>query len=588
MPSAIRVLDRLDELAGDVSIPGAASGDILYRGASKWQNLPKGSNGQVLALSGGLPVWASLPPDVGFANPMTTAGDLIVGGASGAAGRLAIGAAGTILVGGSTPAWSGAPTLSGALTVQGQILAADGSTAAPSISFANVGSTGLKKQTGSGGLVISSGNVDVVCIRNDNFRLGSAIYFGWASGSPDTTGSDLTLYRDAADTLAQRRSTNAQSFLLYNTYTDASNYERAFFRWVSNALEIGTEKAGTGVGRDIKLKPIGDTSQNGNIYLSDGGNVSALRLYFSPANNSPTAYIGWPNKTNSGSGKALTAEGENVTFGAGGDLVLSAGGGGLGGNADRAGGTLYLSGGRSTGAGVPGSIIFRTATASATGLTYNALSNRWEINAAGHLLASTDNSWDIGADGANRPRTIFAGTGIKSPVAFSTGDKGGGISTFGIGWQNGAGSYYNDLRWDTTRTAFYVRSGAGFGLAGSINWYSGTEGSSAFDISLLRDGAGILAQRNGTTVQIKRIYETFTDASNYARLSIITAAGDYSIKPEAAGTGTLRGLVLVASGGKLGFYGVAAVTRQVLATGAGATVDNVITALQNLGLVSQT
>lgn len=42
------------------------------------------------------------------------------------------------------------------------------------------------------------------------------------------------------------------------------------------------------------------------------------------------------------------------------------------------------------------------------------------------------------------------------------------------------------------------------------------------------------------------------------------------------------------SGGvKLGFYGQAAVARQLLATGAGATVDDVITALQNLGLLRQ-
>ena len=40
-------------------------------------------------------------------------------------------------------------------------------------------------------------------------------------------------------------------------------------------------------------------------------------------------------------------------------------------------------------------------------------------------------------------------------------------------------------------------------------------------------------------------------------------------------------------GVKLGFYGQAAVTRQLLATGAGATVDDVITALQNLGLLKQ-
>lgn len=38
---------------------------------------------------------------------------------------------------------------------------------------------------------------------------------------------------------------------------------------------------------------------------------------------------------------------------------------------------------------------------------------------------------------------------------------------------------------------------------------------------------------------------------------------------------------------QLGFYGVTPISRAVLATGAGATVDNVITALQNLGLVKQ-
>ena len=37
----------------------------------------------------------------------------------------------------------------------------------------------------------------------------------------------------------------------------------------------------------------------------------------------------------------------------------------------------------------------------------------------------------------------------------------------------------------------------------------------------------------------------------------------------------------------IGFYGVSAVARAVLATGAGHTVDDVIAALQNLGLVKQ-
>lgn len=117
--TAFKLPDRLDELVGDVDLTtlAPATGDILYRGASKWQNLPKGSDGKVLTLSGGLPSWQSLPPDVGFANPMTTAGDLIVGGASGMAGRLGVGAAGTILVGGTTPAWSASPSIDGPVTI---------------------------------------------------------------------------------------------------------------------------------------------------------------------------------------------------------------------------------------------------------------------------------------------------------------------------------------------------------------------------------------------------------------------------------------------------------------------------------------
>ncbi len=41
------------------------------------------------------------------------------------------------------------------------------------------------------------------------------------------------------------------------------------------------------------------------------------------------------------------------------------------------------------------------------------------------------------------------------------------------------------------------------------------------------------------------------------------------------------------SEGRIGFYGVTPIARQVLATGSGATVDDVIVALQNLGLVKQ-
>lgn len=66
--------------------------------------------------------------------------------------------------------------------------------------------------------------------------------------------ADLRLYRDgAANTLAQRNGTNAQVSRLYNTYTDASNYERWSCRWDGNILKFGTEKAGTGVTRQFGI-----------------------------------------------------------------------------------------------------------------------------------------------------------------------------------------------------------------------------------------------------------------------------------------------------------------------------------------------
>lgn len=68
------------------------------------------------------------------------------------------------------------------------------------------------------------------------------------------------------------------------------------------------------------------------------------------------------------------------------------------------------------------------------------------------------------------------------------------------------------------------------------------------DVVLARDAAGIFAQRNGTNAQTSRVYGTYTNASNYRRVSIaMTTAGVASIAPEGAGTGA-SGNVLHISG----------------------------------------
>lgn len=65
---------------------------------------------------------------------------------------------------------------------------------------------------------------------------------------------------------------------------------------------------------------------------------------------------------------------------------------------------------------------------------------------------------------------------------------------------------------------------------------------------LVEDATDIVAQRRGTNSQVFRIYDTFTDASNYARLSLSAVPSTYTITPQAAGTGSLRNLDLGAVG----------------------------------------
>jgi hypothetical protein len=86
----------------------------------------------------------------------------------------------------------------------------------------------------------------------------------------------VLLTADAANTLAVRNGTNAQAFRLYNTFTDASNYERAFMRWTSNTLEIGTEAGGTGTGRDLRLlaNGIARVTCSNSITLSPTGTAN--------------------------------------------------------------------------------------------------------------------------------------------------------------------------------------------------------------------------------------------------------------------------------------------------------------------------
>ena len=160
-------------------------------------------------------------------------------------------------------------------------------------------------------------------------RLASGIPLGWSSSATaPNAAADLTLFRDAANTLALRNGANAQAFNLYRTFTDASNYQRvALYGSAGGNIVLEQQVAGTGVAGDFY---IGNASGSSSVIIQTGAGIA-----------------------------------------------------------------------------------------------------RWLWNSSGHFLANVDNTYDIGAPGANRPRSIYAATSIEAaPAAY-------------IGW-NGRAALYSD------------------------------------------------------------------------------------------------------------------------------------------------
>lgn len=100
-------------------------------------------------------------------------------------------------------------------------------------------------------------------INSTSFVVRTDALFGWTNQGIGTAANDdvvdLSLFRDDANVLAQRNSTNAQTSRIYNTYTDASNYERSYLSWDANVFKIGVDNAGTGTARPLHLQTNGTT-----------------------------------------------------------------------------------------------------------------------------------------------------------------------------------------------------------------------------------------------------------------------------------------------------------------------------------------
>lgn len=173
--------------------------------------------------------------------------------------------------------------------------------------------------------------------------------------------------------------------------------------------------------------------------------------------------------------------------------------------------------------------------------------NRWNVSSAGHWLAEADNTYDIGASGATRPRSLYWGTQAIGP----TGSAAAPSYTFTGVTTSG---FYNTTSFDigvsvnsNQHTAFVNGLGIRLRAAYALTWSSAADITSTSDLVLLRDAANTLAQRNGTTAQTFRVYNSSTDAANYERatFSFADTASLLTIGTQAAGTGVLHGVRFV-------------------------------------------
>jgi hypothetical protein len=154
--------------------------------------------------------------------------------------------------------------------------------------YAATGGSAANTQFGGGniGITIASTTIDFAISGNylyrialNNFTLRSSSDLSWSSTTVATGAVDLAIARDAANTLAQRNGTNAQTTRIYNTFTSATNFERAKLQWDTNVLKVGTEKgADGGTARDMELQTDGTTRLTvgaaGGLAVTDANDIA--------------------------------------------------------------------------------------------------------------------------------------------------------------------------------------------------------------------------------------------------------------------------------------------------------------------------
>lgn len=455
----------------------SASNEAIYealklKANTNLQNLSfSGMNGQVLTLVAGVPAWAALPasgvtnvtassplassggttPDISIqvatalqngylsstdwstfngkmTNPMTTAGDIVVGGVAGAPGRLALGVVDKILVSnGTTLSYQYAGLGGGSLGTDNIILGR-----AKPTSFTTANSNILINTSATNTINTGQRLVAIGTQAGDALTSGSSsIYIGYRAGLSNATGTNNIMIGDSAspstvsaasnivaigkDVLSATTSSGnslqgvvigSQAMSLGTSHTDycVVGYQ---------AMRSGTSNATVAIGHAVANDLTNTQQYNqavmigasaGSIKTTNTGNFIALG-YAAKASDNEFA-IGSNNAAIStmllGKGGAAVTAAQATAV-----KIMSMRAAGTG-DVSTTAATLTIAGSQGTGSGVGSSVFIATSPAGTPGgITPNAHVNRLEVTVGGDVKVLT---------GQLSVETIGKGLSIKEGV----------------------------------------------------------------------------------------------------------------------------------------------------------------------------
>ena len=232
----------------------------------------------------------------------------------------------------------------------------------------------------------------------------------------------------------------------------------------------------------------------------------------------------------------------------------------INGNSLLGSGDLVISGGSGSPGGSTTQVQFNDAGAFGgdAGLAFDKATGK--LTVGGKTVTTSDPVLDL-SQSWNSSGVTF--TGIKFNITDTASASGsllmdlqvGGVSKFKVekdGYVYTAGVTISTLPlvYDGVSSGnIWAKKGLHIGgVGGGALSFSVSDVSATYRTTLQAEASNTLAQRNGVNAQVFRLYGTYTDASNYRRLTnTMSAAGVAEIKPEGAGTGA-TGNVLYISG----------------------------------------